>query len=65
MFLAASLGVVTDVITLPGGVDYFDWDTKIADEWRLQDEWANKSINLRDALGHVSELFIMLTATFY
>lgn len=49
-----------NVTSLPEGVVHFDWDTKLADllpgEWELQDEWASKNTNLRDALGHVSGL---------
>ncbi|KAH8096874.1 beta-lactamase/transpeptidase-like protein [Cristinia sonorae] len=64
-FLSASMGILMEdfaqgknVTALPPHVNVFDWDTKVVDllpeEWRLQDEWATKKVNIRDMLSHVS-----------
>ena len=45
---------------LPNGLASLNWDTKIkdvlADEWKLQDEWATDKANFRDLLSHSSGL---------
>ena len=64
-FLASSVGILIDdfaqgrnVTPLPEGVTTFDWQTKLIDllpgEWELEDEWASKKANVRDALTHVT-----------
>ncbi|KAI9067465.1 beta-lactamase/transpeptidase-like protein [Trametes sanguinea] len=66
-FLVTSIGLLMDdyaqgrnVTPLPPSVAVFDWDTKMADllpeEWALEDPWASKKANLRDAFGHVTGL---------
>ncbi|KAI1786346.1 beta-lactamase/transpeptidase-like protein [Ganoderma leucocontextum] len=66
-FLVTAVGLLMDdfaggrnVTPLPSGLSRFDWDTKVRDllpsEWGYQDEWAERSLTLRDAFSHLSGL---------
>ncbi|KAM5537978.1 hypothetical protein V8D89_008454 [Ganoderma adspersum] len=66
-FLVTAVGLLMDdfaggrnVTALPFGLSRFDWDTKVRDllpdEWGLRDEWAERSLSLRDAFSHLSGL---------
>jgi CubicO group peptidase (beta-lactamase class C family) len=66
-FTALALGLVMDdfkhgrnVTPLPGNLTEFMWDTKLtdllSDEWRLEDETASETAEVRDILSHVSGL---------